>query len=153
MVWSFVSPLVLAVLLWFRLLLSFVLVFPLGSGFVCPQCWFVFGVGFPCCWLVFGVGCGHWRWFWSFCVCCGFVSFVPLFDASRLSTHAKKWDVRVVNFLCLSSVARIPAVKIARPAGALEFAHLKGPSRHSASHLGTHAGAAQKKTNIGYIPT
>ena len=55
-------------------------------------CWFAFGVGRSACVavsFVHVVGSGLLvvalrvsRWFWSFCVCGGFVSFVPWFGAS-----------------------------------------------------------------------
>ena len=78
----------------------FVLVLIVRGGFVCPICWLACVVAalvfvlflrwFRLPELLVRVWCwSFWRWFRSFCLCGGFVSFAPWVSASRQSKSAK----------------------------------------------------------------
>ena len=86
-------------------LLSRLWLFRVRGGFVCPFRWFAFGVGFgrPA-WRMFRlslmldrVWLGPSRLALVFVMCGGFVSFCPLFGASRWSTQAENLVTRVVR--------------------------------------------------------
>ena len=117
-----------------------VLVAPREGGFVCLNvgsrfvlvfvlrvwCLFAFGVGRSArmrgfvslrSWLAFDVGDGPSRAALVLVVLrlrC--FSSVPWLGASYCSAQAENWKARVVNYLCVNSALRIPAVEIGRSA-------------------------------------